>query len=304
MGDSSFPISTDNLTKDFGDTHALRQFTLNLEQGEVFGLLGPNGAGKTTMIRLVLGLLRATAGTATIFGKSAWGDVREVHRDIAYVPGDFRVWPQLTGHEMLALLSSTRPSTDLAYQDELVKRFAFEPDKRGRSYSKGNRQKVILISALASRAKLLILDEPTSGLDPLMEEVFQDCIAEAKRNGQTVLLSSHILSEVEATCDRVGILRTGELVECGTLAQLSHLHANTYNIGWSGASSPKLDDLVGVSELLLMDHHATFRFAGDTSALLSRLSVASITQLESRQPSLEELFLTLYQGDQSGNDIS
>lgn len=287
-------ISTRGLTKHFGDVRALENLTLEIPQGEVFGLLGPNGAGKTTMIRLLLGLLQPTRGDAQLFGKSAWGDVQDVHEAIAYVPGEFRVWPQLTGLEMLQLLSSTRRSTDYDYQQSLIERYDFDPSKRGRSYSKGNRQKVVLISALASRAPLLILDEPTSGLDPLMEEVFQECIREAKAQGQTVLLSSHILSEVEEACDRVGILRNGELVECGTIASLAHLHSNVVEISWDGAA-PSFRELEGVTQLELHSSRARFHFDGDYAQLLHCLSSCEIQSLKSTQPTLEELFLTLYE---------
>jgi ABC-2 type transport system ATP-binding protein len=216
-------IETKGLTKRFGTTTALADLTLDIEAGEVFGFLGPNGAGKTTTVRLLLGLLRPTSGSSRVVGLDAWADPVEVHRHVAYVPGEFAVWPTLTGAETMELLGSLHGDVDLAYQRELCERFDFDPSRKARSYSKGNRQKIALVAALSTRAPVLILDEPTAGLDPLKEVTFRDCVSEARARGQTVFLSSHILSEVEALCDRVGILRAGKLVDVGPLAQMRHL---------------------------------------------------------------------------------
>src|SRR5438067_8255692 len=218
-------IRTEGVSKACGDTRALSSLDLEVGPGEVFGYLGPNGAGKTTTIRLLLGLIRTTAGRAEIFGVDCQGDPVAAHRSVAFVPGDVSLWPSLTGAETLHLLGRVHGQVDVAYRDGLLERFHFDPSKNVRSYSKGNRQKLILIAALMTRAELLILDEPTSGLDPLMEQTFRQCVAEAKRRGQSVLLSSHILSEVEALCDRIAILRSGELLEMGTLAEIRNVSA-------------------------------------------------------------------------------
>ena len=217
-------IRAEGLSKRFGDVQALAGLDLEVARGEVFGYLGPNGAGKTTTIRLLLGMLRPTSGRAEIFGLDAQQDTVAAHRRLAYVGGETSLWPSLTGAETLHLLARVQGQTDLAYRDELVERFAFAPSKKVCSHSKGNRQKLALIAGPMSRADLL-LDEPTSGLDPLMGREFRRCVTEAKAEGQAVFLSSHILSEVEALCDRVAILRAGRLVEAGTLADLSHLSA-------------------------------------------------------------------------------
>src|SRR5215831_2578346 len=213
-------IRTEGLSKRFGSTDALIDLDLTVPRGEVIGYLGPNGAGKTTTIRLLLGLIRATAGRAEIFGVDAQSIPVEAHRRVAYVPGEANLWPSLTGTETLHLLGRVQGREDPAYRDQLIERFEFDPSKKVRTYSKGNRQKLILIAGLMGRADLLLLDEPTSGLDPLMERTFRVCVAEARDRGQTVFLSSHILSEVEALCDRVAILRSGRLAEVGKLAEM------------------------------------------------------------------------------------
>ncbi len=234
-------IVATGLTKHYGDTVALDGVDLTVAEGEAYGFLGPNGAGKTTTIRLLLGLHRPTAGRAELFGIDCWNDPVAAHRRVAYVAGEPALWPSMTGAETLEFLASLRGGVDVAYRDELVQRFHLDVDKKIRALSKGNRQKVSLIAALASRADLLLLDEPTSGLDPLMEVVFRECVAEARERGQTVFLSSHILSEVEAICDRVGILRDGRLVDEGTLSDLRHLSAQTVEVTFAGAP-PVLPD--------------------------------------------------------------
>src|SRR5512132_4286318 len=242
MGDA---IHTQGLTKRYGETLALDSLDLAVSAGEVYGYLGPNGAGKTTTIRLLLGLHRPTAGRAELFGIDAWSDPVEAHRHVAYVAGEPSLWPSLTGAETLEFLARVHRTTDAAYRNVLVDRFQLDTNKKVRALSKGNRQKVQLIAAFATRAELLVLDEPTSGLDPLMEVAFRETVREAKERGQTVFLSSHILSEVEALCDRVGILRAGRLVEEGTLQELRHLSAQTLEVTFAGAP-PELPPIPGV----------------------------------------------------------
>lgn len=216
-------ITVTGLHKSFGRTHALDGLDLTVETGEVHGFLGPNGSGKSTTIRVLLGLLRADSGAAQLLGRDPWHDAVELHRKVAYVPGDVTLWRNLSGGEVIDLYGSLRGGLDRTRRADLVDRFELDPTKKGRTYSKGNRQKVALVAAFASDVDLLILDEPTSGLDPLMEEVFQDCVAEERARGRTVLLSSHILSEVETLCDRVSIIRQGRTVETGSLADMRHL---------------------------------------------------------------------------------
>jgi len=271
----------------------LKNLALEVNQGEVLGYLGPNGAGKTTTIRLLLGLIAPTAGSATIFGLDAQHQAPEVHRRLAYVPGEANLWPSLTGRETLALLGRVQGHVDEPYRDELIKRFDFDPSKKVRSYSKGNRQKVSLIGALMTRPDLLILDEPTSGLDPLMEQTFRECMQEAKQRGQTVFLSSHILSEVEALCDRVGILRMGELLELGTLAQMRHLSAFSVQATFEGPV-PDVSNVAGVSNVEVLDHTLRCEVTGSMEPLLRALSGAGVRDLLSTKPSLEQLFLSHY----------
>src|SRR3954462_1187657 len=216
-------IEVHSLIKNFGAARALDGLDLTVAEGEVHGFLGPNGAGKSTTIRILLGLYRSDSGSAGLLGGDPWRDVTTLHRRLAYVPGDVTLWPNLSGGEVIDLLGSLRGGLDPKRRDALIERFELDPTKKGRAYSKGNRQKVALVAALASDAELLILDEPTSGLDPLMEEVFRECVGEERERGRTVLLSSHILAEVEALCDRVSIIRSGRTVETGTLAQMRHL---------------------------------------------------------------------------------
>jgi ABC-2 type transport system ATP-binding protein len=286
-------IRTQGLTKRYGAATALDHLDLEVAPGEVIGYLGPNGAGKTTTIRLLLGLIHPTAGRAEIFGLDCRRQPVETHRHLAFVPGEANLWPSLTGAETLQLLGRVQGRVDGSYRDELIDRFSLDPAKKIRAYSKGNRQKVILIAALMTRADLLILDEPTSGLDPLMEQAFRLSVAEARDRGQTVFLSSHILSEVEALCDRVGILRDGQLVEMGTLAELRHLAALTVEATFGGAV-PDLSGVPGVSAVQVDGRVARCHVRGPVAPLLAVLAAANVTELLSREPSLEELFLAQY----------
>jgi ABC-2 type transport system ATP-binding protein len=286
-------IRTEDLSKTFGDTRALVSLNLEVATGEVIGYLGPNGAGKTTTIRLLLGLIRQTSGRAEIFGVDCQADPVEAHRRLAYVPGEVNLWPSLTGTETLHLLGRVHGSVDEAYRDLLLQRFEFDPSKKVRAYSKGNRQKLILIAGLMTRADLLLLDEPTSGLDPLMERVFRECMLDARQRGQTIFLSSHILSEVEAVCDRVAILRAGELVEVGTLAEMRHLSALQVEAEMEGPV-PDLSGVPGVSSLEVDGDRVRCHVTGSIEPLLSVLSAAGVRHLVSREPSLEELFLAHY----------
>lgn len=288
----------DRTTKRFGSFTALHELSLRVDTGEIVGLLGPNGAGKTTTLRTLLGLMRPSEGRAEVFGIDAWLHPVEAHRHLAYIPGDVSVWPQLTGGQILDLLAEVAGSHDRTYRDELIERFNFDPGKRGRSYSKGNRQKIAVIAALATRAPLLVMDEPTSGLDPLMEATFQECLREAKARGQSILLSSHILSEVEAVCDRVAVLRRGVLVEQGTLAELRHLHAHTVEATYVG-TAPDLHDVPGVTDVSVHAGVIHLQVSGSTDPLLKALAAAEITSLQMREPTLEELFHAFY--DESGD---
>ena len=293
-------IRTDGLTKAYGEVAALDHLDLEVAAGEVVGYLGPNGAGKTTTIRLLLGLINPTGGSAQIFGLDCHRKVVEVHRRLAFVAGEANLWPTLTGAETLSLLGRVQGQVDEGYRDALTDRFDLDTSKKVRAYSKGNRQKVILIAALMTRADLLVLDEPTSGLDPLMEQAFRLSIREAKDRGQTVFLSSHILSEVEALCDRVGILRAGKLVEMGTLDEMRHLSALTVEVTFAGAV-PDLSGIPGVSALAADGKTVRFHVQGSIEPLLKAVASAGVTKLLSREPTLEELFLARY-GDTSQRD--
>ena len=293
-------IRTQGLSKRYGDTDALRDLDLELSEGEVVGYLGPNGAGKTTTIRLLLGLIRPTRGRAEIFGLDCQSQAVAAHRRLAYVAGEASLWPSLTGAETLHLLGRVQGRVDAAYRDELIERFALDPSKKVRAYSKGNRQKVILIAALMTRADLLLLDEPTAGLDPLMEQTFRHCVGEARERGQTIFLSSHILSEVEALCDRVAILRDGALVEMGTLAELRHLSALTVEATFDGGV-PDLRAVPGVTAVQTDGRVARLQVRGTVEPLLKVLAGSGVRELLSREPSLEELFLAHY-GDGDGHE--
>jgi ABC-2 type transport system ATP-binding protein len=289
-------IQTSGLTKRFGRTLALEQLNLTVEAGEVFGFLGPNGAGKSTTIRLLLGHLRPTAGRSWIFGDPS-ADAAAAHRHLAYVPADVALWPSLTGAETLELLADVGPGIDRRYRDELISRFELEVDRRCGTYSTGNRQKVALIAAFATQAPLLIFDEPTSGLDPLMEQQVRQCIATAVARGQTVFLSSHHLAEVEAVCQRVGILREGRLVEVAELTDLRRLRRTEVNVSFQGAP-PDLDQLSalpGVSSVHeLSPSRLSLTLTGPPAAALRILANAEVLGLEVREPSLEEIFLEYY----------
>jgi ABC-2 type transport system ATP-binding protein len=296
-------LQTYSLSKKFASTEALKNLDLVVAEGEVVGCLGPNGAGKTTLIRLVLGLLRPTSGRAEIFGLDAHHQTVEAHRRLAYVAGETSLWPTLTGEETLHLLGRVQGRVDEPYRETLIARFELDLTKKVRTYSKGNRQKLSLIAALMSRADLLILDEPTSGLDPLMEQAFRECIHEARERGQSVLLSSHILSEVEALCDRIGILRAGVLVEMGTLAEMRHLAALTVEATFDG-SVPDLSNVAGVSNVVVQGATVRCQVRGSVQPLLGALASASVRELLSREPSLEELFLAHYGADAPSADSS
>ena len=287
-------IRTEGLTKRYGDVAALDQLDLEVAPGEVVGYLGPNGAGKTTTIRLLLGLISPTGGRGEIFGLDCQRQPVEAHRRLAFVAGEANLWPSLTGAETLRLLGRAWGSgVDEAYRDELVARFDLDPGKKVRAYSKGNRQKVILIAALMTRADLLVLDEPTSGLDPLMEQAFRGSIREARDRGQTVFLSSHILSEVEALCDRIGILRDGRLVEIGSLEAMRHLSALTVEAVFD-TLPPDLSVVPGVRRATVDGRHVHLEVQGSVEPLIDALAGTGVRELLSREPSLEELFLAHY----------
>ena len=290
-------ISISGLVKTFGSTRALDGLDLLVESGEVHGFLGPYGSGKTTTIRVLLGLLRADAGKVVLLGGDPWRDAVELHRRLAYVPGEVSLWPNFTGGEVIDMLGRLRGDLDPRRRDALLERFQLDPTKKTRSYSKGNRQKVGLVAALASDAELLLLDEPTSGLDPLMEAVFQDCIREVKTEGRTVLLSSHILAEVEALCDRLSIIRLGRVVERGTLNELRHL-TRTSITAETERPAEGLADLAGVHGLDIDGTHVRFEIDTDhLDVAVRRLGELGVRSLVSHPPTLEELFLRHY-GDE------
>jgi ABC-2 type transport system ATP-binding protein len=287
-------IDVTGLRKSFGRTNALDGLDLAVASGEVHGFLGPNGSGKTTTIRILLGLIRADGGTARLLGGDPWREATTLHRRLAYVPGDVTLWPNLTGGEVIDLLGRLRGGLDAKRRSVLLERFELDPAKKSRAYSKGNRQKVALVAALASGADLLILDEPTSGLDPLMEAAFRACVEDERRSGRTVLLSSHILSEVEALCDRVTIIRAGRTVESGALADLRHL-ARTSIQAELARPPAGLAGLPGVHDLDVAGTRV--RCQVDNAALgdvLRRLTEAGVRSLVSQPPTLEELFLRQY----------
>ncbi|WP_435157868.1 ABC transporter ATP-binding protein [Amycolatopsis sacchari] len=288
-------ITVSGLRKSFGSTRALDGLDLEVAAGEVHGFLGPNGSGKSTTVRILLGLLRADAGHVRLLGGDPWRDAASLHRRLAYVPGDVNLWPTLSGGEVIDLLGRLRGGLDQRRRKDLVERFDLDPRKKGRTYSKGNRQKVAIVAALASHVDLLILDEPTAGLDPLMEAVFQEAIQEERAQGRTVLLSSHILAEVEALCDRVSIIRDGRTVESGTLADLRHLTRTSITAELAGPPNG-LSSLADVHDLKVEGNRV--RFDVETHSLdkvLRQLTDVGVRSLTSQPPTLEELFLRHYQ---------
>ena len=290
-------ISVSGLVKTFGQTRALDGLDLTVRTGEVHGFLGPNGAGKSTTIRILLGLLRADSGEARLLDGDPWRDTVSLHRRLAYVPGDVSLWPNLTGGEVIDLLGRLRGGLNEKRRADLLERFDLDPKKKGRAYSKGNKQKVALVAALASDVELLVLDEPTSGLDPLMESVFQDCINEERERGRTVLLSSHILAEVEALCDRVSIIRLGRTVETGTLAELRHLTRTSITAELAGQANG-LTTVPGVHDLKVDGNRVRFDVdTKDLDAVLRQLTQVGVRSLTSQPPTLEELFLRHYADD-------
>jgi len=291
---SNFSLETTNLTKKFGKFTALNNVNLTVNEGEVFGYIGPNGAGKSTTIRVLLGILKANGGNAKVFGMDAWRDAVAIHKKIAYVPGDVNLWPNLTGGEVIDLFVNLRGSHDKQLREKLIKEFNLDPTKKCRTYSKGNRQKVALIAAFASDVDLYILDEPTSGLDPLMEHVFQNCVLEQKNKGKGVFLSSHIMSEVERLCDRVGIIREGELVEVGTLDELRHLTRYAMQV-ITEKPIENLENLEAVHDISVENEITRFSVDTDKMGLvIDHLNKFGIKKLDSTPPSLEELFMKHY----------
>ena len=287
-------IELRDIVKTFGATRALDHLDLDVEQGEVHGFLGPNGAGKSTAIRVLLGLLQADSGTASMLGGDPWRDAAELHRRVAYVPGDVSLWPNLTGGEVIDVLARMRGGLDEGRRAEMLDRFELDPSKKSRTYSKGNRQKVALVAALSSRADLYLLDEPTSGLDPLMEAEFQQAVHELKRDGATVLLSSHILAEAQALSDRISIIRAGRVVQSGTLAELRHLTRTTV-IAETDRPAGAIADVPGVHEPEFLGPRVTFDVDSDhLDAAISALAGLGVRSLAAHPPTLEELFLRQY----------
>ena len=287
-------ISAENLVKNFGKVRALDGVNLEIGEGEVYGFIGPNGAGKSTALRILIGMLKPDSGRAKIFGQDAWKDAVDIHRRISYVPGDVNLWDNLTGGEIIDLFVRLRRGGEKRYRDELVEKFDLDPTKKSGTYSKGNRQKVALVAAFASDADLYILDEPTSGLDPLMELVFQDCVAKVKNEGKTVLLSSHILSEVEKLCGRLSIIRNGKIVDTGSLRELRHLSRNNITVE-TRAPVSGLNGLPGVFDL--SESSGTLSFRADTDAMddaMKILAEAGVIHITVVPPTLEELFLSHY----------
>jgi ABC-2 type transport system ATP-binding protein len=287
-------IEATGLVKKFGRTRALDGLDLSVTEGEVHGFLGPNGAGKSTTIRVLLGMLRGSGGNATVFGKDPWRDAVGIHRDVAYVPGDVSLWPNLSGGESIDFLTRLRGGADKDLRARLLRDFDLDPKKKGRSYSKGNRQKVALVAALARPAKLYIFDEPTSGLDPVMESVFRTHVERVQKDGATVLLSSHILSEVEQLCDRVTIIRAGKAVETGALDELRHLTRTSFRVGTS-AKLADIQKLAGVHDARAEADHLAFDVDTDAmDGVLAALTKAGVGSLTVSPPSLEDLFLRHY----------
>ncbi|HEX2895728.1 MAG TPA: ABC transporter ATP-binding protein [Marmoricola sp.] len=298
---NSAVISVHGLVKSFGTVRALDGLDLEVRTGDVHGFLGPNGAGKSTTIRSLLGLLRTDAGGAEVFGLDPWRDAVEIHRRLAYVPGDVALWPNLTGGETIDMLIRMRgEDPQRSRRGELLERFDLDPTKKGRAYSKGNRQKVALVAAFATDNELLVLDEPTSGLDPLMEQVFNECLAEHTERGATVLLSSHILSEVERLADRVTIIRAGKAVESGTLSEMRHLHRNRIQALVTGAV-PDLSGVDGAHDVTVDGQRVACSVDPEAlTEVLAALMAAGVEELTSAPPTLEEVFLDVYRPEAAG----
>lgn len=296
-------LLTRNLKKKFGHFYALDGVNIEVKQGEVYGFIGPNGAGKSTTIRVLLGIIKATSGEAKIFGLDAWKDAVEIHKRIAYVPGDVNLWPNLTGGEVIDLFAKLKGNNNSKRQDELIEMFQLDPSKKCRTYSKGNRQKVALVSAFSSDADLYILDEPTSGLDPLMERAFQECVMEAKNNGKSVLLSSHILSEVEKLCDRVGIIRQGKMIEQGSLDELRHLTRTNLTIE-TKKPIEKLEYVKGIHNLQISGKAVSFQVDSEKlDSVLKYISQYGVLKIESAPPTLEDLFMRHYEVGSSREEV-
>jgi len=294
-------IEVTGLVKTYGSTRALDGLDLSVAAGEVHGFLGPNGAGKTTTIRILLGLLRADAGQATVLGRDPWSEAVSLHRRLAYVPGDVELWPNLTGGETIDVLGRLHGGVDRARVDQLCQRFDLDPTKKGRTYSKGNRQKVALITALASNAELLLLDEPTAGLDPLKEAVFQECIREVRDAGRTVLLSSHILAQVEILADRISIIRLGGIVESGTLSDMRHLTRTTVTVE-TDRPSDGLVGLAGIHGVRRVDGQIRFEVDGEhVDPIMRELAALGIRSIVAHPPTLEQLLLRHYGDDLRGD---
>ncbi|KUO60137.1 MAG: ABC transporter ATP-binding protein [Gracilibacter sp. BRH_c7a] len=296
-------LKTRNLIKRFGKFTALDRVNIEVNKGEVYGFIGPNGAGKSTTIRVLLGILKASEGEAKVFGKDAWKDAVNIHKQIAYVPGDVNLWSNLTGGEVIDLFVRLRGSKNKSHREELIQKFDLDPTKKCKTYSKGNRQKVALVAAFSSDADLYILDEPTSGLDPLMEKVFQDCIIDAKKAGKSVLLSSHILSEVEKLCDKIGIIRQGKIIETGTLNELRHLTRINLLIE-TKQPIPSLIEVKGVYDIKEQDQALSFQVDRvELSNVIKYISQYEVIKLESAPPKLEDLFMRHYEGIEETSSI-
>lgn len=288
-------LKVSNLTKKFGDFTALNGVNLAINEGEIYGFIGPNGAGKSTTIRILLGILKATSGEATIFGLDTWRDAVDIHKRIAYVPGDVNLWPNLTGGEVIDLFMKLHGTNDQQKRETLIEKFALDPSKKCRTYSKGNRQKVALIAAFSSDADLYILDEPTSGLDPLMERVFQECVLDAKEQGKSVLLSSHILSEVERLCDKISIIREGQIIESGSLNDLRHL-TRTVLVVETKSPMSALQHMQGVHDIETKHNEVICHVDTDQlDEVMKYISQCGIVKLESAPPTLEDLFMRHYE---------
>ena len=296
-------IEVSNLTKKYGQLAALSGVNLSVESGEVYGFIGPNGAGKTTAIRVLLGILKATSGRATIFGKDVWKDAVDIHKKVAYVPGDLNLWPDLTGGEVIDLFIRLRKRRNENRKNELVKLFELDPTKKCRTYSKGNRQKVALIAAFSADADLYILDEPTSGLDPLMEKLFQECVMDVKKSERSIFLSSHILHEVERLCDKVSIIREGKIIETGTMRELRHLTRTSVAVE-TERPIDGLETIVGVYDIRKTNNEVVFAVdTKEVNQVMAFLTNFGIVKLECSPPTLEELFMSHYETPRSAQYV-